>query len=309
MKTYLVILSASLLLMSNMSTADENFRTHGPVVGDPQFLEAGEWWNLFCTDNNDPLKRSVRAVKILHASKEHRGWVKIAFPQDRDEHSSIFGPAANAHRDDSVSMKDALAKWEESVTEWKSVWINLDFVVSASRVAKNPSAEEELEKAVKSGVEEVDVTIKEMIQYMEKETRKAYGTEGYGSENYDVAAPDERSLEKVVLRVNEQLQTDYELLEPAPITVGRFREAIKAKIETLAKSEEEDGMRLVKALQRILAENRLPERFLFFLAPTSASYKKQSLDEGVLDKKVVNLSYNLIVPVRGACSCIILAPS
>lgn len=135
MRFFLIFLSVSLLLTSNILVAEEKIRTHGGVIGDPTFLEAGQWWNLFSSEGNDPLKRSIRAVKILHVSKEHPRWVQIAYPKSRDEHFSMFGPAAKAHRDDSVSMKDALAKWEESVTEWKAVWINLDFVVSASRVA------------------------------------------------------------------------------------------------------------------------------------------------------------------------------
>jgi hypothetical protein len=107
----------------------------------------------------------------------------------------------------------------------------------------------------------------------------------------------EQRLEELVVRVNEHLQTEYALLEPAPITVGRFREAVEATIETLAKSEKKDRMLLVKALQRILAEELLPNGFSFYLAPTSARYTKQSLDDDVLNKKVVNLSYNLSVPV------------
>jgi len=57
------------------------------------------------------------------------------------------------------------------------------------------------------------------------------------------------------------------LLKPAPTSVGRFSEAIKARIEELAESEKEERMQLVNALQHILAEDRLPKKFLFFWVP------------------------------------------
>ena len=105
------------------------------------------------------------------------------------------------------------------------------------------------------------------------------------------------TLRRTRRAVNAHLQTEYALLEPAPITVGRFREAVEAAIETFAKSEDENRILLVKALQSILAEERLPRGGSFYLSVTAASYKKQSLDDGVIDRKAVNLSYNLSVPV------------
>ncbi len=113
----------------------------------------------------------------------------------------------------------------------------------------------------------------------------------------DPVPPDERSLDKTVLRINEQLQAEYAVLDPAPITVGRFREAVAVAIERLAKSDKKDRMLIVRALQVVLAEECLPAGYHFYLSATSASFKKQSLEDDVLGKKVVNLRYHLSVPV------------
>lgn len=109
----------------------------------------------------------------------------------------------------------------------------------------------------------------------------------------------EKSLDKVVQPINKELEAKYALFEPTPITVERFREAVEAKIEILAKSKGSDAA-VVKALQRIVTEKRLPDGFSFYLASTSAKFKKDSLEDGVLEKKVINLSYNLSVPVAVA---------
>lgn len=107
----------------------------------------------------------------------------------------------------------------------------------------------------------------------------------------------EKSLSQVVLRINEGLQAGYGLLDPTPLTVDRFRKAVEAKMDTLAKSDKNDRLRLIQALQQILAEGRLPDRFSFYLSHTSARYKEESLNENILNKRVANLSYNLSVPV------------
>ena len=94
-------------------------------------------------------------------------------------------------------------------------------------------------------------------------------------------------MDGVVLRINERLQARYALLEPALITVTRSREAI---IDGLAKSEEKDQARIVIALQRIFAGERLPDEFRFYLNFTSTKYTRESLDVDVHARKVVNLN-------------------
>ena len=102
--------------------------------GDKTFIEANTWWNLFFAKDNDPLKRPVHAVKVLEIDQRQRSWIKIAFPKSREEHFSIFRPAAKAHDNDAIAIEEALAKWEETISDWKVMWVNLDYVVYVTRV-------------------------------------------------------------------------------------------------------------------------------------------------------------------------------
>jgi hypothetical protein len=104
---------------------------------DVPFLQSGAWWNLFFSKGQDPLRgRSVRAVKVLRVAEQHPSWIRIAFPKDAKEHRSIYGPAAKAHKRNDIRAEDALDEWEKTVTAWQITWINLNFVVHASRVAE-----------------------------------------------------------------------------------------------------------------------------------------------------------------------------
>ena len=105
--------------------------------GDATFLQPGTWWNLFSSEGENPLGgRSIRAVKVLEIARRHPSWVKTTFPKSEKEHRSIFGPAAKAHKNQDVQVKDALAEWEKSVTEWTVRWVNLAHVVHASMVGE-----------------------------------------------------------------------------------------------------------------------------------------------------------------------------
>jgi hypothetical protein len=109
-------------------------------------MEEGNWWNLYFDEENNPLQRgkgSIHAVKVLQRDERRPSWIKIAFPKERDEHYSIFGPAAKAHDDDDLAIEEALADWEETVDEWKVMWVNLDYVVYATEVGKGVSAKPE----------------------------------------------------------------------------------------------------------------------------------------------------------------------
>jgi hypothetical protein len=111
---------------------------HGDA--DTPFLQANTWWNLYFSKENNPLNRGIVAVKILGVDEKRPSWVKIAFPKKREEHYSIFGPAAKAHDNEDISLEAALAKWEKTVTEWKVIWVNLDYVVHMAPVEAQASA-------------------------------------------------------------------------------------------------------------------------------------------------------------------------
>lgn len=150
MKSLPVTLLASVVLFVSPAQAQDDSSANNKAETGSCFLDPGEWWNLYFDESNDPtlkkdpLKRSINAVKIIQVSQTHPNWVQIAFPKERKEHFSIFGPAAKAHRNPSINFQAALAEWERSISEWKSIWINLYFVVHMSKVepahAEEPTA-------------------------------------------------------------------------------------------------------------------------------------------------------------------------
>jgi hypothetical protein len=141
MKTVPIALLASVVLSLNAAHAQDDSRPQKHPEARSEFLQPGKWWNLYSDERNDPLRRSIRAVKVVKLSDTHPSWVQIAFPKTTKEHFSIFGPAAKAHDDDKVDLDAALADWEKSITEWKVIWINLDFVVHMSPVAPDDARE------------------------------------------------------------------------------------------------------------------------------------------------------------------------
>lgn len=144
MKILPIALLASVVLSAHAAQGEDDSRSNPAPEARPGFLEPGMWWNFYFADGSDPLKRgavSIKAVKILQFSERHPSWVQIAFPKRRKEHFSILEPAAKAHDDDSVDLDAALAEWEESITQWSVIWVNLDFVVRISKVEQSDTTE------------------------------------------------------------------------------------------------------------------------------------------------------------------------
>lgn len=131
----------AIALVPNLATAQQNGERSSSrgASGNGGFLQAGTWWNLYFEERNSPLQRgqlSINAVKVLDV--QHQPWIQIAFPATESEHQSIFGPAARAHENDQLSAKEALADWEKTVSSWRIIWVNLDFVVHISKVGSGP---------------------------------------------------------------------------------------------------------------------------------------------------------------------------
>ena len=135
-----ICLVATVVLLSN--AARGQYESRSPTTSDtqPQFLESGKWWNLYFADENDPLG-TIKAVKVVQLCETHPSWVQIAFPKKQKEHFSILKPAARAHDDPSIDFEDAIAEWERSVSEWKVIWINLNFVVHMNKVEQRREPE------------------------------------------------------------------------------------------------------------------------------------------------------------------------
>ena len=124
-----------LLLLAGLTAQDSD--TKAEVSEGPGFLHVGEWWNFYFVSDHDPLKRgnmSVRAVKIVELDKLRPSWVKIQFPSTIDEHLSILNGMRKAQDNEEVTLQQALDEWEKTVTEWKTKWVNLRYVVHITEV-------------------------------------------------------------------------------------------------------------------------------------------------------------------------------
>jgi hypothetical protein len=148
MKSLPIAIFTSTVLLLNIANAQDKAFAKNSASEKATFLQPGQWWNLYSDERNDAIKRTVRAVKIVRLSNVHPSWVQIAFPKDRKEHGSIFGPAAKAHENKDVNVDVEIAEWEKSITQWKTIWINLDFVYSMSPV----QLDEARERPVAAGV-------------------------------------------------------------------------------------------------------------------------------------------------------------
>ena len=134
MKSLPIILLSSVCLLVAPAAGQDGSTSSEPSSSSSEFLQRDKWWNLYFDEGNDPLNRPVRAVKVVQLSEKHSSWVRVAFPKDKKEHFSILRPAAEASDDKAIDLDAALAKWENGITEWKTMWINLDFVVHITRV-------------------------------------------------------------------------------------------------------------------------------------------------------------------------------
>lgn len=107
------------------------------VSSNRSFLQTNAWWNLYFAQENNPLRRGdtcINAVKVLEIDQNRPSWIKVTFPKSREDHLSIFGPVAKVRDKGGVAFDVAMAKWEKTVSDWKTMWVNLDFVVYMTKV-------------------------------------------------------------------------------------------------------------------------------------------------------------------------------
>ncbi len=115
----------------------------GGNTSDIPFIQADTWWNLYFSSDKNPLQRgplSINAVKVIEVSHTNPSWIKITFPKHKEEHLSILRTLADAEgrASDHLSIDAALSDWEETVTMWNTMWVNLDHVVYITKVDPNP---------------------------------------------------------------------------------------------------------------------------------------------------------------------------
>lgn len=134
----ILLIIAGLLPSAFIAAAQDKATTPEPAhPSNSSFLQANTWWNLYFAKGHNPLQRgrdSINAVKILTIDKVRPAWVKITFPKVRKEHLSIIKPVAAAQDNSNLTAAEALAKWEDSVSDWQVMWVNLDYVERITKV-------------------------------------------------------------------------------------------------------------------------------------------------------------------------------
>jgi hypothetical protein len=103
-------------------------------------LKVGTWYNFYFVEGRSPFptassrsdlaasKLTIHAAKIVAKSSESE--IRITFPELSSEHLAILKARAKDHADtgSATTSGEAFKKWEKSISEWKTVSINLEHV-------------------------------------------------------------------------------------------------------------------------------------------------------------------------------------
>ena len=102
-------------------------------------ITAGSWWNLYFADGNDPLKRggvTIRSVRVIQVDPKRANWVRVANPDSLEEHRGFPGIATESVRE-KRTPDEMIAALGASVSEWRTAWVNLDYVVRMTSVSES----------------------------------------------------------------------------------------------------------------------------------------------------------------------------
>jgi hypothetical protein len=104
------------------------------------------------------------------------------------------------------------------------------------------------------------------------------------------------SLADAVVRINTEVQREYGVLSPTPLTVARLKSAIEHAAREVAKSDWDSRTSYVNTLTSIAAAGRIPETVHFCFTPIKAESNKKQKDEFRDGRHVaVSLNYTLLV--------------
>ncbi len=105
------------------------------------------------------------------------------------------------------------------------------------------------------------------------------------------------TLADAVVRVNSEVEKDYGILSPTPLTVTKLKSAIELAANQIADSDFPGRNSYVKTLTQIVATGRIPDSVHFcftpITTPTSQKQKKEHRDGRHLG---ISLNYTLLVP-------------
>ncbi|MEQ8849807.1 hypothetical protein [Botrimarina sp.] len=136
MRSAFLVLSAT-LAASVFAQSDEFTERAEPPRPTAEFMQPGEWWNLYFVEGGGPLDRgrvTYHACGVLAFAKDRPNWVLVRWPAKEEDHVSLVRAVIGAREGSGVSLKEAIGAWEKGISRWRTMWVNLDHVSHASRV-------------------------------------------------------------------------------------------------------------------------------------------------------------------------------
>ncbi|SFI17858.1 hypothetical protein [Planctomicrobium piriforme] len=104
------------------------------------------------------------------------------------------------------------------------------------------------------------------------------------------------SLTDAVLRINKEVQRDYGILQPTPITVSKLKKAIEFAADEVAVSDFQGRAAYVETLRQIVATGHIPKAVHFCFSPITCPYNQVNQTENRDGRHVgISLNYTLLV--------------
>ena len=105
------------------------------------------------------------------------------------------------------------------------------------------------------------------------------------------------TLADAVVRVNSEVEKDYGILSPTPLTVSAVKSAIEFAANEVAESDFPERTSYVNTLTQIAASGRIPDSVRFLFMPINASYsKKQKAEARDGRHAAISLNYVFEMP-------------
>ena len=111
------------------------------------------------------------------------------------------------------------------------------------------------------------------------------------------AAKKSETLADAVTRINKEVQRDFGVLSPKPITASALKRAIESAADEVAESDIPGRASYVNTLTQIAATSHIPDSVRFCFTPITGSYSEQQRSESRDGRHVaISLNYTLLMP-------------
>lgn len=111
------------------------------------------------------------------------------------------------------------------------------------------------------------------------------------------AAEKGETLADAVIRINKEVQRDFGILSPKPITASALKQAIEFAAKEVAESDFPGRASYSNTLKQIASTGHIPDSVHFYFTPITGSYsKEQKADSRDGRHLAISLNYTLLVP-------------